>query len=288
MAALRRFAAGVVLSVVLALSLSGCAKDSEPAGSAAPPAPAQAAADQPKQDALRVAERKVIKTAELEVRHENPAQALDDAKAIAARFGGHLVSSSSHGPREANGVMATLKVRADRFDDALAALKRLGSGVGSEVISSQDVTEEYVDLEARLKTQTKLEQQFLTILESAKTVNDTLEVHKQLAQVRGEIERLEGKKRLLENQVALSTISVRFEKAQPLVSLGGGRFQRALVQAGADALNVGAAIVVGSIRLLGVLVPVTLLILLPLGLLLRRLVRRLFGRQPNQPSYGRT
>jgi hypothetical protein len=280
----RRSLATAVLSLLLALSVSACRKDGEPAGStsaASPPAPAaQATDDAPKPAALRVSDRKVIKTAELEVRSENPAQSLDEAKAIATRFGGHLVSSNAHGPRDSTRVVVTLKVEADRLDDALAALKRLGSGVGSEVISSQDVTEEYVDLDARLRTQKKLEQQFLKILEDAKSVGDALEVHKQLAQVRGEIERLEGKQRLLENQVTLSTITVRFVKQEPLVSLGGGRFQRAVVQAGADALNVGAAIVVGSIRVLGVLLPLTLLIFLPLGLLVRRVLRRLFGRAP--------
>jgi hypothetical protein len=148
-------------------------------------------------------------------------------------------------------------------------------GTGTETVTTRDVTEESMDLEARLKTQRALEAQFLTILKEAKSVSDALAVHKELGQVRGEIERLEGKQRLLQNQIALSTITLRFEQQEPMIALSGGRFGRALAQAGADALNVGAAIVIGSIRVLGVLLPVTLLVLLPLALGLRKVFRRL-------------
>jgi len=111
-------------------------------------------------------------------------------------------------------------------------------------------------------------------LEEAKSVDDALNVHKQLAQVRGEIERLEGKRRLLRDQVMLSVIDVRLVRQQPLLAVKGSRFGRALVEAGADAVNVGAGIVVGAVRLVGVLVTVTVLILVPLAWMGRRLVRR--------------
>jgi hypothetical protein len=280
MTAIRRFAFAVLLFVPLALAASGCAKRDKsdagaPAPAAADPAPAQAGDAKP-----AIVERKVIKTGDLELRVEDPTRALDEARLVSERFGGYLVSSSDSGETQ---VTATIKVKADRFDDALAALRRLGVGPGTETVTSKDVTEEWVDVDARLRTQKKLEEQFLEILKSATTVDDALAVHKQLGEVRSEIERLEGKKKLIDHQVALSTITLRFEKQEPLIALGGGRFGRAFSQAGADAVNVGAAIVLGSIRALGVLLPLTLLIFLPMFLIARRVARRLFAR-PAAPA----
>jgi hypothetical protein len=218
--------------------------------------------------------RKLVKTAELGLRVDDPSRALDEARALAERFGGHLSSSTTHGETE---VRATLKVRAESFDAALAALRALGTGRASESVSSKDVTEEWVDLDARLRTKKRLEEQLLEILKTAKTVDDALAVHKQLGETRSEIERLEGKKKLIDHQVALATIELRLAKNEPLIALGGGRFGRALAQAGADAVNVGAAIVLGSIRAIGVLLPISLLLLLPLYLIGRRIVRRLLA-----------
>jgi hypothetical protein len=275
-----RLLQAVIAALIACTAGVSCARH-ETTGSSS----ASAAAASPEPDARAVTEklpsveRKLIRTAELGLRVKTPAHALEEARAIAEQFGGHVVSSNAHAPREPEGeaplVTVSLKVKADRFDDALRALRRLGRGSGTETVSTQDVTEEAADLDARIRTQKRLEEQFLAILKEAKSVADALAVQRELGQVRGEIERLEGKQRLLDDQVALSTITVRFEQDEPLVALSGGRFGRAVSRAGADALNVGAAIVIGTIRLAGALVPIVILILLPLGLGLRWLLRRL-------------
>jgi hypothetical protein len=139
-----------------------------------------------------------------------------------------------------------------------------------------------VDLTARLKTQKKLEERYLAILARAESVEDMLKVEKQLSVARGEIEKLEGRQRYLDNQVELSTISVSFQRHRPLIAASGPRFSRAAKRAGADVINVGAALITGGIRVAGVLIPVTLLVLLPLGLIGRAVMRRAFrgSRQP--------
>jgi hypothetical protein len=145
-------------------------------------------------------------------------------------------------------------------------------------VESKDVSEEYVDVEARLRTHKRVEEQYLALLKDAKNVGETLEVHKQLTIVRTEIERLQGKMRLFDHQVRLSTINVTFEKKAPLFATGGGRFGRAVKQAGVDAVNVGAAMVVFAIRAIGVLLPFGVL-LLPCFLLLRWAARRFDKRR---------
>jgi len=84
---------------------------------------------------------------------------------------------------------------------------------------------------------------------------------------------------LLEHQVRLSTINVAFEKKRPLLSIGGGRFGRAIKQAGVDAANVGAAIVVFTIRATGVFIPFAVLLLLPGFFALRWASRRFAVRR---------
>ena len=157
-----------------------------------------------KSASLAVLDRKVIKTGTLTLAVEAPAAALAEARAIAERHGGYLLNSSNAGSEKAKqgsrardgvaqGARRSLRRRAHR-----AAPPRLGSG--HESIESKDVSEEYVDVDARLRTQKRVEEQYLALLKEAKNVGETLEVHKQLTLVRTEIERLEGKQRLLEHR----------------------------------------------------------------------------------------
>lgn len=271
----------LVLTLALALALAGCSKDAGAPASAGEPPVAAAAAPGTTTPALSAVEsRKIIRNAELELDVGSPSTAQRQAAQIAEQMGGYLVSSDAHSANDDDGggpssVKVVLRVGSDKLGAALDELKKLGRASGSESISSKDVTEEWVDLEARIKTQKKLEEQYLEIMKSASKVEDMLAVQKQLAEVRGEIEKLEGRKRLLDNQVALSTITITFRAERPLVSVSQSAFGRAAKRAGADIVNVGAGIVVGIIRLFGVMLPVTLLVLLPLFLLGRFVLRRL-------------
>ncbi|MBK7586684.1 MAG: DUF4349 domain-containing protein [Myxococcales bacterium] len=278
----RRLVASLVLSILLATAVSACKKDGSFGG-----APSAAAAPAEPSSGVDVAKlnRKLIRNAELSVTVASPSLAQSEALKIAAANGGYLAQSEVRGQHGDDGeepaeVEVVLRVASDKLDAALDALGRLGKRVGSEKITSRDVTEEWIDVDARIRTQKKLEEQYLEILKGASKVDDLLSVQKQLAEVRGELEKLEGKKRLLDNQIELSTITVTFHGERPLVAISSGAFGRAAKQAGADAVNVGAAIVTGGIRLFGVLLPVALLIFLPLLLLGRVIVRRFVGQKP--------
>jgi hypothetical protein len=273
---------------VLSMTFAACARSDAGASAAEPPAqvaPSPVSASDPgaASPSLSTLVRKVIKTGSLTLAVDDPVAASTGARGIAERHGGYVLTSSNaaspHMDEDAVTVTVSLKVRADRFDEALSELRRLGSGTGSESIESKDVSEEYVDVDARLRTQKRVEEQYLALLKDAKSVSDTLEVHKQLTGVRTEIERLEGKLRLLEHQARLSTINVTFEKKRPLLSISGGRFGRAVKQAGVDAVNVGGAIVVFTIRATGVFVPFAVLLLLPSFLVLRWAGRRFHARR---------
>ena len=102
----------------------------------------------------------------------------------------------------------TLRVPAEAFDQAMAALRALAQEVLAEQTVARDVTEEYTDLDARLRNLKAAETQLLTLVEQASTVDDLLKIEKRLAEVRGEIEQLQGRFNVLENRIALATIHV--------------------------------------------------------------------------------
>jgi hypothetical protein len=145
------------------------------------------------------------------------------------------------------------------------------------------VTEEYIDLEARIRTKRALEAQFLEIMKQAHKISDALEVQSQLADVRTEIERLEGRRRFLENQSALSTITITLQTPAPVVVATTTGFFHSVKQAFGDSIDLAAGIVLGLIRTAVVLLPIALLIVLPGALMLRFFSRR-YGWFKKQPS----
>lgn len=129
---------------------------------------------------------------------------VDAVEKIAGESGGYLALRSDR--------QITIRVPKTRFDDAIKKIERLGDVLHRNV-SSEDVTDQYVDLELRLKNATAVRARLEKLLEHA-TVKDAVEIHRELAKVTDEIERLEGKLKLLEDRVAFSTITVTFERSQ--------------------------------------------------------------------------
>lgn len=239
----------------------------------APPAPAPPAAGE-----AQASLRRVVKKASLELVVPSPASAQAEAGRIAERLGGFVVSSrrtaiaSEDAP--APDVELTLRVPSAAFGRALDQLRALGRGNGAEQVSSEDVSEEFVDLEARIQNQERLEQRFHELLKRADEVEHALLVHREITAVRTEIDRLRGRKTFLERETALSTISVVIAPERPLVTASFRGFERALVAAYSDAVNFGAGLVTAGIRAGGVLVPLGVSFGAPLGLVLLYLRRR--------------
>jgi hypothetical protein len=222
--------------------------------------------------------RRVVKKASLELVVESPASAQAEAGRIAERLGGFVVSSArtaiASEEAQAPNVELTLRVPSAAFGRALDQLRALGRGNGGEQVTSEDVSEEFVDLEARIQNQERLEQQFHELLKRADKVEQALLVHREITAVRTEIDRLRGRKNFLERETALSTISIVIAPERPLVTASLRGFERAAVTACADAVNVGAGLVTAAIRAAGVLVPLGVFFGAPLGLTLLYLRRR--------------
>jgi hypothetical protein len=125
---------------------------------------------------------------------------LDAVEKIARDVGGYLSS------RQDNAV--TIRVPRDKFDDAVGRVEKLGD-VTHRDIRAQDVTDEYVDIAARLKNAYAMRDRLNDLLARA-PVKEALDIEKELGRVTEEIERMEGKLKLLRDQIAFSTITVTF------------------------------------------------------------------------------
>ena len=225
--------------------------------------------------------RKVIQNAEMTIETDNPSEGQQKIGVIAEKHGGFVViSESKHNEAASQNVASTVvnvvvRVPAQKFQAALDEIRAVGGRILHEKSSGQDVTEEYIDLEARIRTKKALEAQFLEIMKQARKISDAMEVQTQLAEVRTEIERLEGRRRFLENQSALSTINVTLHTPTPVVAAATRGFFYDLKAAFGDGMDMGAGIFLGIIQFVIVMIPVTLFILAPAWLVFKWLRRRL-------------
>jgi uncharacterized protein DUF4349 len=240
------------------------------------------------QASVQASERKIIRDANLTIETESPTEGLRQITDIAENNGGFIVTSDfkqNEGgqARASQTVTVIARVPAARFDTALNQIHSFGGRVINEKVSGQDVSEEYLDLEARLRTKKALEAQFLDIMKQARKVSDALEVQSQLGDVRTEIERLEGRRRFLENQSALSTITVTLQMPQPIIATSPTGFGTTIKHAFGDAVDTAASIVLFVIQATIVLVPITIFFGLPGWLVWRVVRRRVLLRKP-EPS----
>ena len=152
---------------------------------------------------------KVIRNGALTLVVESPVTAVAGVEQIIAGIPGAFVATAD--VRQAGDLQPTsltLRVPAAAFDRAMSALRALAEEVLAEQVTARDVTEEYTDLDARLRNLQAAETQLLALVEQASTVDDLLKVEKRLSEVRGEIEQLQGRFNVLENRIALATIRV--------------------------------------------------------------------------------
>lgn len=238
-----------------------------------PPSDASKAANMPKTS------RKVIRNAELAIEVASPAAAESKVSSLVEGMGGYIASSerqasADEGERSQARVTLSLRVPAARMDEALREIKRLGGGAETEKIGSEDVTDEYIDVDARITNQRHLEQQLVSILAQANNVDSALKVHHELTDVRTEIDRLEGRKRFLETESSLAKISLSLTPLRPIVAATPSGFGVDVRRAVTDAVSLAAGIVTLGIRAAGVLVPVLLMLGLPAVLLVLWLRRR--------------
>jgi Domain of unknown function (DUF4349) len=235
-------------------------------------------------------DRKIIRNADLTLETESPTDGLRKITAAAESHGGFVVTSevkqnpAAAGVKPTQSVTVVARVPASQFASALEQIRTASERVVQEKVSGQDVSEEYLDIEARLRNKKALEGQFLDIMKQAHKVQDALDVQNQLAEVRTEVERLEGRRRFLENQAALSTITITLQMPQPIVATTTTGFGTTIKHAFGDAVDTAASIILFVIQAVIVLIPIALFFGLPGWFLWRVLRRKIQIRRPVEPS----
>lgn len=150
----------------------------------------------------------VVRTAELGINTKDFEQARSKLEEILKRHQGYLGDLNVSGSAEsARTLTATLQVPADQLDSTIAELKKLGR-VMSESQKGEEVSQQYVDLQARLANARNAEQRLTSLLGRAGELSDVLQVEESIERVRENIERMEAEKKNLEKQVAYSTLSM--------------------------------------------------------------------------------
>lgn len=165
-------------------------------------------------------ERMIVRTGEMSLVVADMAQASDDIARLAVSYGGYVVSSQIWGEEEDMRGWLSFRVPDEKFDQAMAELREMAVKVESESTSSQDVTQEYIDLTARLKNAEATEAQYLALLTQAEDVEDILSIYSYLSQIRQQIEQLKGQIQYLERTTSMSYISVSLEPEEAVVGDG--------------------------------------------------------------------
>ncbi|NJN17724.1 MAG: DUF4349 domain-containing protein [Oscillochloris sp.] len=159
--------------------------------------------------------RLVIKNAFVSIQVEAVTQAEATLRARAEQLGGYMVSVQTNGSDQFQTATIVFRVPAERFEEALSGVEGLAKKVLSRNVSGDDVTEEFVDLESRLRNLEATRDRLLDLLSRADEVEDALQVNQALSDVQGEIEQIRGRMQYLQQSAAFSTISVDLQPVPP-------------------------------------------------------------------------
>lgn len=156
----------------------------------------------------------LIRTANISLQVEDVPGTINQIRQIATSVKGYISQVSQYREGDRLSASVTLRVPSEQYEDSLQRLQGLGQ-VASYSEEVQDVTEEFIDVEARLRNLKRSEEHLLELLKRTGKVSELLNVERELSNRRSEIERLEGRLRYLKQRVAFSTINVTLIEFRP-------------------------------------------------------------------------
>ena len=165
-------------------------------------------------------DRKIVRNGYMTLEVNDITEAVVSITGVANGLGGYVVSSSKQGDKDITYGHISIRVPSDRFDTALSQIRKLAISVPNESTNSQDVTEEYTDLQAQLRNLEATEAQYLELLKKAEKVEDILAVQRELSNVRGQIEQTKGRIQYLDRTTDMALINVDLQKTKPIVGTG--------------------------------------------------------------------
>lgn len=157
-------------------------------------------------------EQKIIKTGVLEFQTQNLSKTYSQIKALLNTYDGYIQTDNSG--KNYNRQYQNLQVRipSKNFQVIIDSISQSVNYFDTKSISRQDVTEEFIDLTARLKSKRELESRYIQLLSKANTVKEILEIERELSTIREDIEAKQGRLEYLQSQVSYSTLNINFYK----------------------------------------------------------------------------
>lgn len=158
-------------------------------------------------------EQKIIKSGDLRFETSDMEETYDAVHQLIKKYKAIVQSDSEDKDDYTFSRYLTLRIPNEHFDNFIKDLSKGVDYFDRKNISIQDVTEEYIDVASRIKTKKALEARYLELLNKANKVSEMLEIERELATIREEIEAKEGRLKYLQNKVSMSTINIEFYKA---------------------------------------------------------------------------
>jgi hypothetical protein len=231
--------------------------------------------------------RKLIRTVELQLAVKDTEAAARQVEALASSLGGYVADVNAQRVESLMHYQMTLRVPAERLDEALSALRKLAVRVDREQVATEDVTDRYIDLAARLRTLQATEAELRELLaesrERQRKVEDVMAIYRELTEIRSQIEQIQGQLNALDKLAALSTLKLSLYPdvaAAPIVR----DEWRPL-----ETVRGSARTLVKILRVLADVAIFFVIVILPVALLFVALIwlaRRLRRRRPMGPGEG--
>lgn len=210
--------------------------------------------------------QKIVRNGSVNIRVRQTEDAMNQIKTLAEAKGGFISDSNISAYNESKTGYLTLRIPADKFQETVQAVKAIGTATLEESTQAEDVTAQYVDVDARLRSAKAEEEQYLTILRQAKSIEDTLNVTNRLADVRSRIEQLQGQMRLLSDQTDYATLRVTLTEAASItpgpteVWSPSETFRQSVRELIRSLQGFISALISGAIFFVGLVLPVTIVV----------------------------
>ncbi|HHW01372.1 MAG TPA: DUF4349 domain-containing protein [Thermoanaerobacterales bacterium] len=156
---------------------------------------------------LESMDRKVIKNGEIQLEVKDLRETVNRIFTIVKEYGGYIQSSSTRNNERQIFSEIVVKVPSSRFEEFFGRLKQMDKLI-YDSISTQDVTEEYIDNQARLKVLKAQEERLVALMEKAQKIEDLLKIENELSRIRNEIEQIQGRINFLDKATSFSTVNI--------------------------------------------------------------------------------
>lgn len=176
-----------------------------------------------------ISDRKLIKKGNVEFETGDIHKTYDHILTVVEKYGGYIASEREHQSHYRTSNSISIRIPYQHFDIFLAEATDGVKHFDSKIITVSDVTEEFLDISARLKTKKEMEIRFLGLLKKANTIEEVLTVERHIGDLRSEIESIEGRLNYLKNQTSLSTLDMTFYKSIHHQPIKRSRFKDAFL-----------------------------------------------------------